>query len=135
MTQTNPKRNTPEPTETAAPHPLTELLELVRGMSNRLEAIAAQTPPDWQLPLAAYRSAWPDRIAAKVIATDADGIAKVVWCGHTYTRRTGSDKKKGTAIWYSRSTGPNEYGRLITFADTFPAEPLPEYVKLALQNV
>ena len=100
----------------------------------RLEAIAAQTPPDWQLPLAAYTSAWPERIAAKVIATDADGVAKVVWCGHTYTRRTGSDKKKGTAIWFSRSTGQNEYGRLITFTDTYPAEPLPEYVKLALKN-
>ncbi|MGF1521216.1 MAG: single-stranded DNA-binding protein [Leptolyngbyaceae cyanobacterium] len=78
-----------------------------------------------------YSSAWPDRVGAKVIERDADGISKVVWCGHTYTRRTGQDKKKGVAIWYSRSTGQSEYGQLITFA----AEPLSEYVSLALSKL
>lgn len=110
-----------------------ELLPLLNQLANRLEAIASQHPPGWHLPLAAYRAPWPQRICATVIERDEHGPTKVVWCGHSYTRRTG-DKKYGAAIWFSRSVGNGEYGRLITFRDTDPAEPLPEYVKIQLSQ-
>lgn len=132
---TDKKQNGTEQAQAKA-HPLTELLTLVRQMSNRLEAIASQTPPDWQLPLSYYRADWPDRIGAKVIQTDTDGPAKVVWCGHIYTRRTGA-KKYGVSIWYSRKLRGNgdsedNYGRLITFQNNADAEPLPDYVRAEL---
>jgi hypothetical protein len=126
---TQKKQNTPEP--------LSELLTLVRQMSNRLEAIASQHAPDWQLPLYAYliteRANWPDRIGAAVLHSDQHGPTKVVWCGHTYTRRTGNDRKYGTAIWFSRGIGNKQYARLITFSDSAHAEALPAYVIEALE--
>jgi hypothetical protein len=112
---------------TKSTDPLSELLALVRQMSNRLEAIAAQNAPDWQLPLKAYKSQWPDRIGAIVLESDDHGPSKVVWCGHTYTRRTGAPKY-GPQIWFSRGLGNDEYARLITFGDTSPAEALPAHV-------
>lgn len=132
---TTSKRNSTEQAqaEATAAHPLTELLTLVRQMSNRLEAIASQTPPDWQLPLKAYKADWPSRIGASVIGSDGDGVAQVIWCGHIYTRRTGSNAQYGAAIWFSRKLDAEQYGRLITFQDASPAQPLPSYVAQALQ--
>jgi hypothetical protein len=126
------KQNGTEQAQTDA-HPLTQLLELLDKVSNRLEAIAGQSAPDWQLPLFAYRTPWPDRIHATVIARDDDGPTKVVWCGHTYTRRTGA-QKYGAAIWFSRGIrgSDKDFARLITFSDGTPAEPLPQYIKNVL---
>ncbi|MEM1278591.1 MAG: single-stranded DNA-binding protein [Cyanobacteria bacterium P01_H01_bin.152] len=111
-----------------------ELTTLLLQMANRLEAIASQTPPNWQLPLKFYRGNWCDRIAATALENDEHGPTKVLWCGHCYTRRTGENPKYGAAIWFSRSVGNGDYGRLITFSDTSPASPLPEYVRRALSN-
>jgi len=129
---TTQKQNTAEQAQAEA-NPLAELLTLVRQISNRLEAIAAQQPPDWQLPLKVYKADWPSRISATVLAKDADGVTQVIWSGHIYTRRTGSNAQYGAAIWFSRKLDAENYGRLITFQDAAPAQDLPEYVSRALK--
>jgi len=129
-----PQTETHQAKAQAQAHPLSELLSLVRQMSNRLEAIASQTPPDWQLPLHVYKADWVERIGAMKIARDQHGPTQVIWCGHTYTRRTGSNTQYGAAIWFSRKLDAETYGRLITFQDLAPAQALPDYVIKALNQ-
>ena len=96
-------------------------------MKIAMMAIAAQNPPDWQRPLIAYFKFDWEKIEGKVYRSDAHGATLVSWMGHVYTRRSGSGKF-GRAIWFSRamrSEGEEAvYGRLITFKDFAPPEPL-----------
>lgn len=105
-----------------------------------MKAIAASNPPNWIRSLKSYRNGWAEAIGAHVIERDSYGPTVVSWCGHTYARRCGTSQKFGAAIWFSRAkgknaAGENNYVRLITFKrDAMPtAEPLPEYIKQALQ--
>jgi hypothetical protein len=105
-----------------------------------MKAIAASNPPNWIRSLKSYRNGWVAAIGANVIDKDEFGPTVVSWCGHTYVRRCGENKKYGAAIWFSRPAGKSEAGevtyvRLITFKkDIMPkAEPLPDYIKQALQ--
>lgn len=114
-------------------------LEAIAAMANRIEAIAARNPPDWQMPLAAYKFPWWQRIGAKVLDADGHGPTSVSWCGHIYVRRTGDNPKYGAAIWFSRGSGQEPdggvaYVKLITFKDGTAATPLPEYVVRALSQ-
>ncbi len=104
-----------------------------------LKAIAGSNPPAWQRPLRAYSGFDWAKIGAGVIERDDNGATKVLWCGHIYTRRSGENRKYGAAIWFSRATGKNEddentYVKLITFKDSAPAEPLPDYVSRELKT-
>lgn len=106
-----------------------------------LKAIAASSPPNWVRPLSDYQNGWVHKIGAILIASDNYGPTVVLWCGHFYIRRTGSNKQYGAAIWFSRaagkdSDGDNNYLRLITFKEkAVPhAEPLPEYVIAKLKT-
>lgn len=130
MTQANQPKTTTTPNG--------DLYSLVKTLCNRLDAIASQHPPDWKLPLAYYKALWCERIGATVIDGDEHGPSQVMWSGHIYTRRAGSGKY-GVAIWFSRSIGKDdngetEYGRLITFKDQAPAEPLEHGVVDALSK-
>jgi hypothetical protein len=105
-----------------------------------MKAIAASNPPNWIRSLKSYRNGWVAAIGANIIDKDEFGPTVVSWCGHTYTRRYGSNKQYGAAIWFSRANGKNaagenNYVRLITFKkDVVPtAEPLPDYIKEALR--
>lgn len=103
-----------------------------------MKAVASTNPPNWQRPLKAYKSFDWSKIGATVLAADRHGATKVAWCGHTYIRRAGENKKFGVAIWFSRGNGRGEdgeasYVRLITFkTGEAQAEPLPDYVVRAL---
>jgi hypothetical protein len=123
---------------TQPPNPTGDLYTLIKTLCNRLDAIASQTPPDWKLPLAYYKYNWSAKVGATVIDSDGHGPSQVSWAGHTYTRRSGAGKY-GAAIWFSRSIGKDdngetEYGRLITFKDQAPAEPLEHGVVDALSR-
>jgi hypothetical protein len=103
-----------------------------------LRAIAAKNPPEWQRPLKYYPKFDWAKIGATAIAHDEHGATAVAWCGHIYTRRSGTSQKYGAAIWFSRSNGKGEDGeadyiRIITFKDLAPAEPLPDYVIKSLR--
>lgn len=120
---------------------LADLARALKQIEIATMAIAAANPPNWRRPLSAFTADWVSAIGGYAIATDAHGPTAVWWCGHTYTRRCGSNAKYGAAIWYSRAVGKNEagetdYTRLITFVDSPPptAEPLPEYVLKALRR-
>jgi hypothetical protein len=104
-----------------------------------LKAIAAANPPNWQRPLKQYKTFDWSKIGAVVTNQDQVGATHVIWCGHTYVRRSGENKKYGAAIWFSRGNGKGEdgeaaYVRLITFRDNeSKVEPLPDYVIRALK--
>jgi hypothetical protein len=98
-----------------------------------LKALASNTPPNWQRPLKAYKDFDWSQIGATVLNQDQHGVTKVVWCGHVYTRRSGTNSRFGAAIWFSRANGKGDgdetnYLKLITFKDSSDAEPLPDYV-------
>lgn len=122
------EQHKPEPT-------ITDLILAVQRLEAVARAIASQNPPNWKRPLRSYKNGWVEAIGATAIASDEHGPTVVAWCGHTYTRRTGSNAKYGATIWFSRAVGKGEgdtvnYARLITFEDGAAptAEPLPAYV-------
>jgi hypothetical protein len=76
-----------------------------------------------------------ESIDARVLSSDRDGVAEVIWQEQKFIRRSPSNKY-GEAIWFSRSTGKdseghNLYARLITFkkASDTSAEPIPKNIK------
>lgn len=112
--------------------------ELLKELLSTMKAIASTNPPNWRRPLSSYKNFNWEQIGAKTIRTDDDGVSDVLWCGHIYTRRSGSNAKFGAAIWFSRATGKGDddeaqYLKLITFKNTAPAEPLPDYVAKAIR--
>lgn len=113
--------------------------ETLKEILPLLKAIAASRPPNWQRPLRLYKTFDWTKIGATVTNKYQHGATHVAWCGHTYTRRSGENKKYGAAIWFSRASGKGEDGetsylRLITFRDSdSEAEALPDYVVRALR--
>jgi len=106
---------------------------LAAGVNRIADALEAHSERDEDqivtLPLSDYRTFDWATINARVIYTDADGVASVAGAdGKIYKRR--SNQKFGNEIWYSRGDGKNEdntpnYKTLVRFVDMKPEDVMP----------
>lgn len=118
-------------------HQLLTTLDRIAGAVEIL--VAAQVPaPNYKRPMREYKNFDWGAINARAIARDTHGPTQVEWNGRLFTRRNSTDKKKGSAIWYSCvvsgtvSEGNVKWGRLITFKDS-ASDPEPLDEKIARQ--
>ncbi len=113
----------------------TLFMSVLIRIADALDRMAPATPkaPNYQYPIEAFANFDWESIGAVVEQQDQYGAGVVLWGGHTWTRRSPSNKY-GAAIWFSRATSKDDkgepiYERLITFKPrTAKAEPIPEKV-------
>lgn len=98
---------------------LLAILQELREIKNLLQGNQEIKAPNYRYPLSTFPKFNWEAIGAKVIATDKDGVAAVLWNNYQYVRRAPSNNFS-EAIWFSRcvgkdDSGRNAYERLITF--------------------
>ncbi|KKD38792.1 hypothetical protein WN50_07010 [Limnoraphis robusta CS-951] len=90
--------------------------------------------PAYQVDIKSFPKFDWDSIGATVVECDRDGVSIVRWGGRDFKRRA-----KQNAVWFSRSLGEGENGRveyevLVRFKPTQPVEPIDHKVRQFYQS-
>lgn len=107
----------------------TKVLQAIESHLRRQVALLTQlvaanqmTEPNYRRPMAQYRTFDWTGIGAVVVEADNYGPTIVEWGGHQWLRRNASDRKFGTAVWFSRHAGGSGYYTLIKFVEKLEVE-------------
>lgn len=114
------------------------LLGSIAGSLATIERSLLPEAPNYKRPIADFADFDWDSIGARVVKTDAYGVAQVEHNDQVYTRRA-PENKFGEAIWFSRpdgkdADGNNRYVRLITFRKFGEAEPISRKAEALVQQ-
>jgi hypothetical protein len=115
-----------------------EILKQLTRLADAADRMIASTSPNFKRSLPEFAGFDWASISATVIQSDEYGPSSVEHAGKLYTRRS-PQNKFGEAVWFSRADGKDENGetkyvRLITFAKTAEAEPLPNRTANAIAS-
>jgi hypothetical protein len=91
---------------------LLAILRELREIKTLLSSSKEIKPPNYRYLIADFPSFNWEAIGAKVVEQDKDGVASVSWNNYLYTRRSPSNNFS-EAIWFSRSVGKDESGRIV----------------------
>ncbi len=116
---------------------LLALLGSIAGSLATIERSLLPEAPNYKRPIADFAGFDWETIGARVVKTDAYGVAQVEHNDQVYTRRA-PENKFGEAIWFSRpdgkdADGNNRYVRLITFRTFGEAEPISRKAEALVQ--